>query len=276
MLNPFVADGSEEGAFYADLLKKFGIGAVRQLRVREPTGIEAFLSIVRAKGDFCAAEERVLHAIAPVLCGVLQLYVAMERERFAAALNAEAVRSLQFGWLALDREGRVLNRDDQGGQVLANSSVLGADPSGRLTATPSRLQREIYQALGQVVANPNSRPRAVPLSREPWLDMLLVPARHPSLIATTTPAAIAYVHGDNWHSTDRCEQLAELFGLLPHEARLALALSRGLTLAEAANEFGLTIGTTRAYSKSIYAKTGARGLPDLVRIVMRSVLALSP
>jgi len=32
----------------------------------------------------------------------------------------------------------------------------------------------------------------------------------------------------------------------------------------------------RGYSKSIYAKTGTRGLPDLVRIIMGSVLALAP
>jgi DNA-binding CsgD family transcriptional regulator len=48
-----------------------------------------------------------------------------------------------------------------------------------------------------------------------------------------------------------------------------------MTLAEAASEFKLTIATARTYSKDIYHKTGARGLPDLVRIVMRSVLAIA-
>lgn len=87
---------------------------------------------------------------------------------------------------------------------------------------------------------------------------------------------IAYVHGDNWHAVDRHEQLAELFGLSPREAKMALALSRGMTIAEAAVELGLTVGSARMYSKMIYAKTGARGLPDLVRIVLRSVLAFAP
>ncbi|MFM6831502.1 MAG: helix-turn-helix transcriptional regulator [Novosphingobium sp.] len=57
---------------------------------------------------------------------------------------------------------------------------------------------------------------------------------------------------------------------------MALALSRGMTIAEAAVELGLTVGSARMYSKMIYAKTGARGLPDLVRIVLRSVLAFAP
>ena len=106
--------------------------------------------------------------------------------------------------------------------------------------------------------------------------MLLAPVRSRSISARGAPVAIAYVHGDSWRSSDRCEQLAELFALSPSESRLALALSRGMTIAEAANAFGLTIETARNYSKIIYAKTGARGMPDLVRIVMRSALAIAP
>jgi DNA-binding CsgD family transcriptional regulator len=86
---------------------------------------------------------------------------------------------------------------------------------------------------------------------------------------------IAYVHGDRQPSNDRCEQLAQLFGLTFSEARLALALSRGMTIAEAAAEYGLTVETARNYSKKIYSKTGARGQPDLIRFVMRSVLAIA-
>jgi DNA-binding CsgD family transcriptional regulator len=89
------------------------------------------------------------------------------------------------------------------------------------------------------------------------------------------PAVIAYLQGDSRSDADRHEQIAQLFGLLPSEARLALALSRGLTIAEAAEALGLTIETARNYSKKIYAKTGTRGQSDLVRLILTSVLALA-
>ncbi|PHX98275.1 MAG: chemotaxis protein CheY, partial [Rhodospirillaceae bacterium] len=38
---------------------------------------------------------------------------------------------------------------------------------------------------------------------------------------------------------------------------------------------GLTVETARNYSKKIYAKTGARGHAELVRIILTSVLAIS-
>jgi DNA-binding CsgD family transcriptional regulator len=66
-----------------------------------------------------------------------------------------------------------------------------------------------------------------------------------------------------------------MFRLTPNEARLALALCRGMTIAEAAREYRIAVGTARNQTKAIYAKTGARGLPDLVRIIMRSVLAIA-
>ena len=51
-------------------------------------------------------------------------------------------------------------------------------------------------------------------------------------MAFTPPgaAAVAYIQGDNRSLADRHEQLAELFGLLPSEARFALALSRGQSM----------------------------------------------
>ena len=171
----------------------------------------------------------------------------------------------------------MLECDAQGAHVLAHSGVLSRAANGRLVANEPELEREIVQAQNRLIEDPASRPHAIILSRNPWLDMLLTPApRRTSISAKARPAIIAYVHGDSWRSSDRHAQLAELFRLSPREAQLALALCRGMTIAEAADEFGLAVGTARNYSKTIYAKTGARGLPDLVRIVMRSVLAVAP
>jgi DNA-binding CsgD family transcriptional regulator len=86
---------------------------------------------------------------------------------------------------------------------------------------------------------------------------------------------VAYVHSDPGSSADRCEQLGQLFDLTPRQASLALALSRGMSITEAAAELGLSVESARTYSKRIYAKTGARGQADLVRFVHRSVLTIA-
>jgi DNA-binding CsgD family transcriptional regulator len=93
--------------------------------------------------------------------------------------------------------------------------------------------------------------------------------------AGDNPVAIVYLSGDRSSQADRCEQLVELFGLLPSEARLAWEMAQAIPITQAAANLGLTVETARNYSKKIYAKMGARGQAELVRIIMSSVLAIT-
>lgn len=262
--------------FFEELTDTIGVTAVRQMRIQEPSGIDAWLSVVRRGPDFTRAECRLITDLGPILRGVMRIYVAREHDRFAAEMGSDAARRLQFGWIALDAAAQVLDADPFGELVLATSDVLSRDSRGRLAVRPGERQGEVEQAVAQLATEPQHRPRAIQLRADPWFDMLLVPARQRRLAASGAAAVIAYVHGDNWASSDRQSQLAELFSLKPSEAKLALALCRGKSIAEAAVEIGLTVESARTYSKAIFAKTGAKGQPDLVRIIMGSILALAP
>lgn len=268
-------DRGEHQAFFDEMTETIGIAASLLMRVQEGSGVDGWLSLARRDGDFPVEIEELLREIAPVLRGVLRLYIAREEERFAARLNEETVQRLQFGWIALDATGLIVSADPFGEQVLAAGEVLARDREGRLEVRVGDLQREIGATIGRLAASLHAPPRAIPLRADPWLDMLLVQARQRPLSSSGAPAVIAYVHGDNWSSSLRESQLCEMFALSASEARLALALCRGKRIAEAGAEIGLTVETARSYSKAIYAKTGARGQPDLVRIILGSILALA-
>ncbi|MBU6267617.1 MAG: helix-turn-helix transcriptional regulator [Sphingomonadales bacterium] len=268
-------DGDAHAGFFAELVDGHGISAIREMRVTEASGVSAWLTIARRGPDFGPADSAVMVEIAPVLRGMLRHFVAREQDRFKASLAAHAVGRLQFGWIALDAGGIVLDCDAFGDSVLTGSGVLYRAVNGRLAARSQEREREIGKAIASLVATPAGRPRALSLRADPWLDMLLVPVRDRFLTTAPTASVVAYVHGDNWGSSERAGQLTDLFGLNVRESRLALALCRGRTIVEAAVETGITTETARSYTKAIYAKTGARGLPDLVRIVMGSVLAIA-
>ena len=68
------------------------------------------------------------------------------------------------------------------------------------------------------------------------------------------------------------EKLQRLFALSPSQARLTLSLFDGVTVKHAAERLGLTEGTARQYLKRIFAKTGARRQPDLIRHVSRALM----
>jgi DNA-binding CsgD family transcriptional regulator len=262
-------------SYVREMLSPSGMNAMRMMRVVELTGVNAWLSITRRHGDFNEKDDALLNGIAPYLRSVLRSFVALEQERVNALLSGDAIRRLNFGWIMLDAAGYVLDADAQAKNILAESNALRQSPNGLLTAKSRALSREIAAAIKGLATNANARPHAMIVNEDPWLDMLLVPANRGSMSAKSAPTVIAYVHGDNWLSADRCEQIAGLFGLLPSEARLALALGRGMSIADAAVDLGLTIETARTYTKKIYAKMGARGQADLVRFLHRSILGIA-
>ena len=261
--------------YISQLLVPSGMRHMRMIRVVEEGGVSGWLTITRPQSDFSLGVDSLLADLAPFLRSAMRAHVALERERMGAAVATEAIRRMNFGWVTLDAEGRILDADYTGAELLAASATLARGKDGRLTARDPELRKEIVAAVTALLGNPQARPRAIVLSREPWRDLLLVASAQRMGTTQAAPAIVAYVHADNWSSADRCEQLGQLFDLAPSEARLALALSRGMSIPEAAGELGLTVESARTYSKRIYAKTGARGQADLVRFIHRSVLAIA-
>jgi DNA-binding CsgD family transcriptional regulator len=254
-------------------LRKNPISALRTMRVTEPTGVEAWLFLSKASGRFPRSADLLLTSLGPVLRGVVQVYVARELERYRAHFDSEAVRRSRMGWLTLDGTGQVIEYDEGFAELLAQSNVLGIAAGGKL-AVRSRQSEAIYRTIRAIAADSSAKPQSTTLSNDPWIEVTLQPARR-TPVATTTPAIVLmYVHHDIGLSEGGQHRLIEVFNLSPREAELAILLSRGAGTRQAGDSMGLTVHTVRSYLRSIYAKTGATGMPDLVRIVSRSLFVL--
>jgi DNA-binding CsgD family transcriptional regulator len=274
-LDELFDDGDPRLRIYrTEVLDPLGIVDMRSVRVTEPTGVDAWLSCVGTQ-PMGSSVGALLTALVPHLRIALRAYVALERERFRSHVASDAVQRMNFGWLTLDARCRIIDAAPHAEQLLQQSPALRRGRYDRLTPASPPVDRELTALVKSFAQDSNAKPRAINLSRDPWTDMLVKPATERGISSGSTPVAIAYLSGDRWSQADRCEQLVDLFGLLPSEARLAWAVAQGLTIAEAAQELGLTLETARNYSKKIYAKTGARGQTDLVRNILTSVLALA-
>ena len=270
-----IEGNARHDAFRRQLLAPRGIEYLRVVRVSEPGGESAWLHIGRTKTDFSAADGALLDRVAVHFRRSLRCHIALERERLRATIAEDVMQRLAFGWITLDARGCVVEASPEARRLLQHDCGLRIARSGRLTASSAQLDRRLTEAIRDLAHAGAARPRAIEINRDPWVDMLLVPMPGASDATARAPAMIAYLQGDSQTATGRHEQIAELFGLLPSEARLALALSRGLSIAEAAESLGLTLETARNYSKKIYAKMGARGQSDLIRYILKSVLALA-
>ncbi|MGB5724792.1 MAG: hypothetical protein WBM39_10280 [Parasphingorhabdus sp.] len=273
-LDEFVdPNGPHHSRFKALFLRDADVRFARIMRVAEPNGGQIWISLSRKESDFSASDGALLGALANHLAIAAGTHSELERQRLKAGISADAIMRLNFGWFMLDASGRIIDMSEQAEALVQEAQTLRKSPDGRLIAERADAQGVLRQFLKMRQAG-ESVVRTVHLSDEPWLDMLLTnpPGDLPGALQ---PIAIAFVHGERSNSAERSDHLANLFGLTIQEARLALHISHGVTIREAANLLGLTHETTRLYSKRIYAKTGTRGQADLVRLILASIVALA-
>ncbi|RJY09308.1 helix-turn-helix transcriptional regulator [Aurantiacibacter aquimixticola] len=271
---PAITEDLREGRVYSGDELEIGASSLRAMRVATGDGLQATI-ILTADNSFGADIASLLSALAPHFKVALRVLETMERERARSEVSAEAFARINFGWISLDAKSRIVDHDPQAGRMLSQSSTLRRGHYDRLTPSDPAVDRQLTALVRSFATDPRARPRAINLSHDPWIDILVAPLRLEALAGGTDAVAVVYIRGDRSSSETRAEQLVDLFDLTPSEARLAWSMAQGLSIAEAAEEHGLTIETARNYSKKIYAKTGARGQVDLVRHVLTGVLALA-
>lgn len=217
----------------------------RVVRVTEPGGACFWLMVARGTGRFGAAESALLGGLAPHLEIALKTSAALATARRQAALSGRAAARLGLGWMTLDGLGRPI---EGGGSALPASLHDRMPPVGTL-------------------------PQTIRIGEDPCFDVHIEP-----LAATGSihdPATIVHHRRSGVCGPDPIGALIGLHGLSRSEARLAWALCEGRSIGEAAGAIGLTIETARNYSKRIYAKTGASGQADLVRIILSGIAPLA-
>ncbi|MCZ7479990.1 helix-turn-helix transcriptional regulator [Rhizobium rhizogenes] len=145
---------------------------------------------------------------------------------------------------------------------------FSANSSGRLDLKGSdSLRKAFSQALDVSIRKPVSIPIPADESRDAAVIQMIPlyrEARHifsgPGTIMIVTPVATT-------RGLPGAEYVSRLFGLTPAEARLALALTSGLSLRDSAANQRITFGTARTYLNAIFSKTGTSQQSSLVSLL---------
>jgi DNA-binding CsgD family transcriptional regulator len=272
MMNP---DDPQHERFRQEYLERIGLRFGRFFRVVEQNGASAWLMINRRSSDFGAEEEALLRALAPHAGIVLRIFADLERGRQHMVIGKDALMRCGLGWIALDREARLVAADATALKVLHDATQHVPANGMRLALASQEASRQLVQASSAFAADDQAAARLIRLVEHPRLDLLALPMRHRPLVALALPTLIGFVRKGRQLETRHAAMLAAAYDLSMGEAHVALAICQGRTIRQAAVELGLTFETARSYSKRVYANTGTRGQGDLVREILASVLALA-
>ena len=256
-------------------LEEMGIRYARWLRVSAGGAADAWLVLVRLREDFSAAAVATLSAIAPHLASALRTLVALNAQRLQTALAQSALARLGVGQIALDTGGRIMAADDQAEALLSFTPETGQGAGRRLALLPE-VTRAVEQACATLARDRATSVQVVRIDARRGIDLLLRRADLDLPETVARPRIIGVLRKDQrGDAAAAAHVLQAVHGLSPREAALAQALSCGDALVDAGQELGLTVETTRNYSKRIYGKTGAAGQADLVQMVLRGLAPLA-
>jgi DNA-binding CsgD family transcriptional regulator len=158
--------------------------------------------------------------------------------------------------------------------MLAGGGVLTVQ-GGRLTARGPAAARRLEGLLAAAATADPARRSAGSMAlaapgRTEGLSVTVAPARvEESGLFDGGPRVMVCVTDPEADVRPPEETLRELFGLTRSEAKLALALSGGDSLSEAAQRHGVSLNTARVHLSRVFDKTGVNRQGALVALLTR-------
>ncbi|MBC2666632.1 hypothetical protein H7F51_14000 [Novosphingobium flavum] len=232
------------------LLAAAQIGDARLIRVSGTEHQSVEIALLHERTVFGAAESALLTALVPAVAIAAANLAAITLQALQLTAAEDALALLGIGQAVLDPQGQVVTSDPAwqahhpAPAALAEAARVAAADQVR---TPLRTEDGSRTVLVRPLPPGRSGAAAIAALRTP---------------RRADPLAAARV-------------IAVELGLSEREAGLAALLAAGRPLVEAGRELRLTPETARNYSKRIYAKTGAKGQADLVRIVLEGLSGLA-
>lgn len=235
---------------------KEGGALTRTIKVRATNGASLTLSITRGTHDrdFRSTDGQMLHNLAPFLGQAMGLWLDRQRERADARISGAMLAALGGCWLVLDTTGKVKR----------SSVVMATDFQAAEGLTLTFREPAISSAFTEAFAKAVAGEEPVAFSLDQG-EMLLTQIEYES-----APAVLGRLRTTPKCALISAPAVAHHFGVSTSEARLAILICDGHSLKAAAAMLGWTEDSTRTCSKSLYARIGVSGQPDLVRRILNS------
>jgi DNA-binding CsgD family transcriptional regulator/PAS domain-containing protein len=225
-------------------------------------------------GTYSEQESELARSLLPHLCNAYALQQQLgwlhdESRSFHAALD-----QLTDGVLLLNARGQ-LRFCNVVAQRMEADHLFGRRPDGRLHLHNPADEQALQRALPQLCASQASRPLIQPLHGPDGLLTGTIKFCPASMVAGTQWSefdirVIAFVKSvAPGNAAGLRTDLQNQWGFTAAEAQLAQSLMQGQSLAEAADQGGVTINTVRTQLRSLFDKTQTRRQAELIRLLLR-------
>jgi DNA-binding CsgD family transcriptional regulator/PAS domain-containing protein len=219
-------------------------------------------------------DTRDVNAIEQLVRHLGRAFVLQERLQVLEA-GEEVLNTLGLGILLLTADGCVVFSNRAADEILRSDDGLQVR-RGQLAATQrerdEELQRLVRYATGR--DGSNGCPPGVLVIRSsgrPPFHVTASPLRRTPnpFVRTTSPVAVVLITDPAKQKPVAADLLKQAYGLTPREASLAIALTTGQSLDEAAEQLQMRYETARTHLRRILSKTETSRQTELVLLLER-------
>lgn len=237
-----------------------------------PGMVSAFaLELPQARGPLSAEEQHWLARLGGHVKEAVRQHERVRRLTAQALAGHQLLNVFAYPMWLLDEDRFVLHANPAA-QAAATLAERVRAPLGRLQLAAARADRQLGERLKALAALPHGS-RALVDARRHTADAVAW-----LLLQKIDPAPVLGVFGERplvmatLFAADQMSQLdafalADVFGLTPAQARVAVLLADGHSAPEIAAQLGTSEATVRSHLRQVMLKLGARRLADAVRVL---------
>ena len=195
------------------------------------------------------------------------------QKRYQAILNV--LDHLQIGIVIVDAHGNIVMANREADNVLSANNGISPNREKRLQLADSDLQGQLQQRITS--ASQTDHPDryapvlAVPKrdGELPWLLEVFPLTNIDGDLSSPFRGAAVFITDPSRKEIISTAGLAALFGLTDAENEVCEMLTKGLRVAEVAEERNTSVDTTRSQIKTLFSKTETTSQSDLVRLALK-------
>lgn len=270
-----------QSEWYADFCRPLGFVHGIGATVLEDDGVTSNIGVFadRNRVPYGEGDENLIGALIPHLQRGLRMHLHLAASQSRNRALEAVLHGLSAPVLLVTAEGRVLFMNSAAERLIRASDGLLVEGGELRALLPNDTKSlcTLIAGAAQTSAREGRKSGGTlrvsrPYAREP-LDLLIspLPSRCDGWILKQPPVAAVFVTDRSGVPVAEDSLLIRLHGLTAMEAKVAVAVSRGLSGKEICRELEISYNTLKTHLKHIYAKTRTKHQSDLVRLLAGSL-----
>lgn len=270
--------------YFADFLQPQDIFHNFGGTIIQENSTSAIITVMRQNGvePFGQDEINLLASLMPHLQRAFSIQHVLRATRQEFRASTEIFDCLDFGIVIVDRQRRPVYANRLAERLLKHGDGLTVS-GGELKAATLRESDALRQLIASAVSAATCRSLNagdVMVVMRPSLGIPMAIQVCPirwgvELCGMASAKALILIRNSETHPSLSDILLRKLYGLTSSEARLAIMISSGTTVQEAARILSISMNTARTHLKRIFSKTGTSRQAELVRVLASPAFHIS-